>query len=150
MRYHRAVTTRPEPSIAKAEKANGPIVTVVLWSVLIAMYVGIYWMMAKNPTATGAAKLVGVMLAVLVAIVFVTAFVSVRRNRRAVGELNRGTEMLAHGQLNEALEIFRRWSEQKTAPWIAANSRHNASWTLMRQGKVSEAIELGLDNVQTL
>jgi hypothetical protein len=119
--------------------------TTAIWMVNIAMFVAIYVMLSKDATAVGVLATIGVCIAILVGVVGVGAVFALRRWRRAQAEINDAVAALSRGQLDLANETFTRWSESKNTV-LSALARHNLGWTLMRQGRLEEAIAVVSNN----
>lgn len=119
--------------------------TTAIWMVNIAMFVAIYVMLSKHPTTAGVLATIGVCIAILVVVVGVGSVFTFRRWRRAQAEINDAVAALSRGQLDLANETFMRWSESKYTA-LSALARHNLGWTLMRQGRLEEAIAVVSNN----
>jgi tetratricopeptide (TPR) repeat protein len=126
--------------VASAEKKKpGWVRTTVLWTVNIAMYSAIYWMFSDDPSIVVVLAIIGIGLAAFVVIAGIGTVFTLRRWRRAQVEINDAVAALVRGQLDLAYEVFARWSEPSNTA-VSALARHNLGWTLMRQGRLEEAL----------
>jgi hypothetical protein len=87
-----------------------------------------------------------VLLASLIGFIAFSSVRTRRRQRRFVADIDRGITALARGNLKEAHDVFEEWSEQATAAPMAALSRHNLAWTVMRQGDIQHSVDLSMNN----
>ena len=71
---------------------------------------------------------------------------AVRERRSFVREHNAAIAALARGELEKAHDVFRSWAKDTRVPRIAALSRHNLGWTLLRMGKLEESLAVYVDN----
>ena len=132
--------------VASAVKKKLPwLKATAIWTVNIAMYVAIYVMFSKDPTIAGVFATIGICIAILVVILVVVSVFSLRRLRRAQVEINDAVAALSRGQLDLAIETFTRWSESNNTT-LSALARHNLGWTLLRQGRLEEALAVVSNN----
>ncbi len=117
----------------------------IIWMVNITMFVAIYVMFSKDPTTAGVLATIGVCIAICVVIVGVATAFSLRRWRRAQVEINDAVAAISRGQLDLANETFIRWCESNNTA-LAALARHNLGWTLLRQGRLEEALAVLSNN----
>lgn len=117
--------------------------TIAIWTVLIAMFVAIYSMMKDGKDGSSTAPLIAlvVMISVPVIMFVVLMTMNIRRGRRFVRDQHLALAALHQGELEKAKTMFAGWSESPLAR-VAALSRHNLAWTLMRQAEFSHAIEM--------
>lgn len=141
-----------EAGVAPVPKAVRPpyvvLRTFASWGVLFGMFVAIYFQASGNPSGLGVLALLGVVATLLLITVVVGSMVRARGLRRAQVDLSVGGAALAAGQLERANEQFSRCCESSN-PVITAVARHNLGWTLMRQGRLREAIDVVADNDAT-
>jgi len=119
--------------------------TITIWLLNIAMAVAIYGMLSNGPTTAGVLATIGGFIAIGVIILGVASVFVRRRWRRALAELTNAEAALSRGQLDLACEIFKRWSESRNAI-LSAIARHDLGWTLLRQGRLEEALAVVSDN----
>jgi len=145
--YTRAmVESSGEMPVASATKKSlAWLKTTAIWTVNIAMFVAIYVMVSKDPTTGGVLATIGVCIAIFVVIAGVGSAFTLRRWRRAQVEINNAVAALARGQLDLANETFTRWVESGNTA-LSALARHNLGWTLMRQGRLEEALAVVSNN----
>jgi hypothetical protein len=133
------------PVASAAKKKLVWLKTTVIWTVYTAMVVAIYVMGSNEPTAAGVLATIGACVAIFVGIVGVVTVFALRRWRRAQVEINDAVAALSRGQLDLANETFTRWSESRNT-LLSALARHDLGWTLMRQGRLEEAIAVLSNN----
>lgn len=118
---------------------------IALWMVNIAMFVAIFAMVSNGSTTAEVVAVIGVGITTCVVIVGVASMFALHRWRRARVEINDAIAALARGQLDLASKTFMRWSESSN-PNLSAVARHNLGWTLLRQGRLEEAVAVVSDN----
>src|SRR5688572_22580907 len=91
-----------------ADRRHQGLKTGVIWAVLVATFVAIYSMLSNTPSAIGALKVVGGVVAVVAVVVFIVAIVSARGHRRTLTEINDADAALSRGQLAQANEALTR------------------------------------------
>jgi len=119
--------------------------TTAIWTVNIAMVVAIYAMFSNGPTTAGVLATIGVCIAFCAVVGGVAYVFALRRVRLAQAEINGAVAALSRGQLDLANETFTRWSESNNPVWSAL-ARHNLGWTLLRQGRLEEALAVVSNN----
>jgi hypothetical protein len=133
------------PVARAAKKKLVGLKTTAIWIVNFALFEVIYVMFSSRPTAAGALTVIGVPIAIFVVIVVVATIFAQRRLRRGQSEINDAVAALSRGQLDLANETFTRWSESKHTSFSAL-ARHNLGWTLLRQGRLEEALAVANNN----
>lgn len=130
---------------SRAAKRGQARKTIAIWLVLTAMFVVLYRMVGGS-TSDGV-EVIGGTFAALVVIVFAIAIVrNMRQFRRFNAENSAAVAALGRGELERARTTFWGWAEQAVSPRIAALARHNLAWTLARQGRLAQAIEVATNN----
>lgn len=119
--------------------------TILIWTVLILIFAAVFRML---PAEASEARLVLFWIpGGLIIAIFAANVIRLRRQMtRFVRESNEGFAALARGDLRRAHDIYWAWSERAKFPRIAALSRHNLGWTLMRQGELHRALAVATDN----
>jgi hypothetical protein len=127
------------------KKKLGWLKTTAIWMVNIAMFVAIYAMFSGGSTTAGVLAIIGVCIEIFVVTIGVGTVFAPRRLRHAQAEINDAVAALSRGQLDLANETFMRWSESNITI-VSALARHNLGWTLLRQGRLEEALAVVSNN----
>lgn len=115
--------------------------TLLLWVVLIVMFAAIYFMFdGASPESRGITRLLGWLLVPLAAVMALIVIFRVREMRRFRVENNAAAVMLAKGELERARGVFQTWVDRGMGPVPASVARRNLGWTLMRMGKLRDAL----------
>ena len=145
--YARAMVDSSEkmPVASAAKKKLAWVKTIAIWMVNIALFVACYGIFSENPTTAGALAVIGICIAILVVILGTGSAFALRHWRRAQVEINGAVAAGSRGQLDLAYETYARWIESSN-PALSALARHNLGWTLMRQGRLEEALAVISNN----
>ena len=115
---------------------------IVIWAILLVMGVAIDSMFAGNSSnGLGDHPAIIIIVGIGLLVVAVSFVLNLRATKRFMREQRDAITLLHQGELTKAKEVFSQWAESHM-PRIAALSRHNVAWTLMRQGDLKQAIEV--------
>ncbi len=119
--------------------------TLVIWATFVGSFIGIY-LVVGGRSSFGVIALAAcpiVLLAVVFVVLFLRNYRQIQRFNVANGEANAA---LGNGDLVVARTIFSHWAQATKVPMVSALARHNLGWTLIREGRLQEAISVLTDN----
>jgi hypothetical protein len=124
-------------------KSRKRLLTIVLSVVLTAAFFAINRVTGTDLSGIGA--VIGISVALLV-FVFVVIFIfNIRLIRRFNAANKEAIGLMARGDYQRAQDLLWGWAES-TQGAVGAVARHNLGWTLLRQGKLQQCIDLLTDN----
>ncbi|MGE3547156.1 MAG: hypothetical protein AB7L28_24740, partial [Kofleriaceae bacterium] len=119
--------------------------TIVVWAAIIAICALLY--LVSTPPQRGGVVTIYLIGAGAIAVLFLINMIRFARHRRQfIEDNNEAIAALTRGDLKTADEIYWYWAENSKLPAMTALATHNLAWTLMREGELKQAIEIGANN----